>query len=120
MREWHSGEMSSYELMELLEFMDDRGAFKTALRDGEYSEQEITWRHIANEIARLRATMHAVHGGQRYDPPTLMTKAERKAEIDDAEFAEERREGFFVFADRPALALTGAPPLDPDDVWDGE
>lgn len=103
--EWHRGEMSSYELLELLEFMDDRGAFRRALRGGEYSEQEITWRHIANEIARLRATMHAVHGGQRYDPPTLLTKAEMLAEAEDAQAAEYRRESFFTFADRSARAI---------------
>lgn len=116
--EWHDGTMSSYEMLELLEFMPDKGAFKTALRGGEYSEQEITWRHIANELARLRATMHAVHGGQRYDPPTLLTRAEQREEAEDAEEMEERREDFFSFADRPALALNGAPPLDPDDVWE--
>lgn len=95
--------MSSYELLELLEWMPERGAFKTCLRGGEYSEEEITWRHIANELARLRATMHAVHGGQRYDPPTLLTKAEQRAEVEEAEAAEERREEFFVFADRTAI-----------------
>lgn len=94
--------MSSYELLELLEYMPDRGAFKTALRGGEYSEEEITWRHIANELARLRATMHAVHGGQRYEPPLLLTRAAMKVDQLDAEAAEERREDFFAFADRTA------------------
>ncbi len=109
--------MSSYELLELLEFMPDEGAFKRALRGGEYSEQEITWRHIANELARLRATMHAVHGGQRYDPPLLMTKAQMIAEEMDLEATEERREDFFSFADRSdRFALDAPPPLDPRDV----
>jgi hypothetical protein len=98
--EWHQGEMISYELLELLEHMPDRGAFKTAYRGGEYSEEEITWRHIANELARLRATMHAVHGGQRYEPPLLLTKAAQIAEAEDAEAAAERREEFFSFATR--------------------
>jgi hypothetical protein len=92
--------MSSYDLLVLLEFMPERGAFKAALRDDEYSEDEITWRHIANELARLRATMHAVHGGQRYDPPTLKSKAEQRAEIEDEEATAQRREEFFTFADR--------------------
>lgn len=118
--EWHRGEMSSYELMELLEFMPDEGAFRRALRSGEYSEQEMTWRHIANEIARLRATMHAVHGGQKYDPPLLNSKAAQLEEIEELEATEERREGFFSFADRTPIAPDSEPPLHPDDVWDEE
>lgn len=99
--EWHQGDMSSYELLELLEWMPERGAFKTCARGGEYSEEEMTWRHIANELARLRASFHAVHGGHRYDPPTLLTKAEQLADEQEAEAAEQRREDFFgMFADR--------------------
>lgn len=109
--------MSSYELLELLEFMPDEGAFKRALRGGEYSEQEITWRHIANELARLRATMHAVHGGQRYDPPLLLSKAQIEAEREDLEATAERREDFFSFVDRTdQFSLDAQPPLDPRDV----
>src|ERR1700741_546097 len=70
--EWHREEMSSYELLELLEYMDEEGALKSALRGGEYSEARSDIRHLTNEVARLRATMHAVHGGQRYDPPLLL------------------------------------------------
>lgn len=92
--------MSSYDLLALLEFMDDEGALKSALRGGEYSEKQNTWRHIANELARLRATMHAVHGGQRYDPPLLLSKADQRAETESAEETAERREDFFSFADR--------------------
>ena len=95
--------MRSYELLELLEFMPDEGDFKRAMRGGEYSEWEQAMRHGVNEVARLRATMHAVHGGQKYDPPLLLTKAEQREEVEDAEAAEERREDFFSFADRPAL-----------------
>lgn len=108
--------MSSYELLELLEYMPDEGAFKRALRGGEYSEQEITWRHIANELARLRATMHAVHGGQKYDPPLLLSKAQVEAEQEDLEATAERREDFFSFADRTPKAIEAPPPLDPRDL----
>lgn len=107
--------MSSYELLELLEYMPDKGAFKTAVRGGEFAEDELTWRHIANELARLRATMHAVHGGQRYDPPLLLSHSEQIAEIRQAEAAEERREDFFAFADRtPQTADDGF--VDEDDT----
>lgn len=107
--------MSSYELLELLEYMPDRGAFKTSARGGEYSEEEITWRHIANELARLRATMHAVHGGQRYDPPLLLSKAAQLEELEELEETAERREDFFAFADRTPLAIE-APSCEDDDV----
>lgn len=108
--------MSSYELLELLEWMPDRGAFKTAARGEEYSEEEITWRHIANELARLRATMHAVHGGQQYDPPLLLSRAEQREEADDAEAAAERREEFFAFADRSTQYAIEAAEQDEDDL----
>lgn len=105
--------MSSYELLELLEHMPDKGAFKRALRGGEYAEDELTWRHIANELARLRATMHAVHGGHRYDPPLLLSKAAQLEELEDLEATEDRREDFFSFADRTPKAIEAA--LDVDD-----
>jgi len=105
--------MSSYELLELLEWMPERGAFKSCARGGEYSEEEITWRHIANELARLRATMHAVHGGHRYDPPLLLTKAEQRANEEEAEAAEERREDFFSFVDRSSRDIE---PVEDDDL----
>src|SRR5688500_8954381 len=44
--EWHQGFMSSYELLELMEFMNDRGAFKTAARGGEWSKEEAIWTHV--------------------------------------------------------------------------
>jgi hypothetical protein len=113
--------MSSYELLELLEWMPERGAFKTSMRGGEYSEEEITWRHIANELARLRATMHAVHGGQRYEPPLLLTKQEQREESADFEATTERREDFYQFADRSSAALVADASLNDtmdDDVRD--
>lgn len=91
--------MSSYELLELLEFMPEDGAFKTAHRGREYTESEMTVRHLTSEVARLRATMHAVHGGQRYDPPVLLSRAQQVAEGDSAMAAEERREEFYHFVD---------------------
>jgi hypothetical protein len=101
--------MSSYELLELLEFVPENdAALSRALRGGEYSETELTLRHLTNEVARLRATMHAVHGGQRYDPPLLLSKSQQQAEVEDAEAAEERREDFFAFADRSQPELTQA------------
>ena len=92
--------MSSYELMELLEYMPEEGAFKTAIRGGEYCERDQVWRHVANELAKLRSTMHAVHGGERYAPKVFLTIAEQKEMLEDAEEMESLREGVFQFADR--------------------
>lgn len=114
--EWHSGDMLSFEFLELVENLPERGAFKTALRGGEYSDEELTFRHLANEVARLRATMHAVHGGQKYTPPTLKSKAELRAELVDAEQSEDRREDFFGFADR--TPESSKPYTEADDVVD--
>lgn len=116
--EWHEGTMSSYELLELLEWMPERGAFKTCLRGGEYDEDQLTWRHIASELARLRASFHAAHGGQRYDPPVLLTKAQQIDEVEDAEASEERREDFFAFATREPAAIGAGKFAESD--WDGE
>ena len=95
--------MSSYELLELLEFMPDEGAFKAAVRGGEYSERDIVWRHIASELSKLRATTHAVYGGQSYSPRVFMTLAERKEIEAKEEQQEEVRESFYAFASRPSL-----------------
>jgi hypothetical protein len=93
--------MSSYELLELLEYMPERGAFKTAARGGEWSREEAIWAHIANEMAKLRATMHAVHGGKNaaYSPMVFLSKAERQEQQQRAEAVEEAREAVFAFAD---------------------
>lgn len=92
--------MSSYELMELLEFMPDEGVFKTAVRGGEYTERDQVWRHIASELAKLRATTHAVYGGKQYTPKVFYTMGELREMVEEQEEIEERREDFFSFADR--------------------
>lgn len=94
--------MSSYELLELIEFLPEDSAYRSARRGGEFSQDELVKRETFNELARLRATMHAVHGGKRYDPPEFKSVAKMIDEHEDAVYSEERREGFFSFADRTA------------------
>ncbi len=110
--DWHTGAMSSYELLELIEFMNERGAFKTATRDGEMPYTDQMHRYGINEIARLRATIHAVHGGKRYEPFTFKSVAEMQQEWEEAEAVEDGREQVFAFADR---TTDYAPP---EDNWD--
>ena len=92
--------MSSYELLELLEFMPEEGAFQRAVRCGEFSGDEQIQRHIASELSRLRATTHIVNGGEAYSPKVFLTLAEIKELQADAESMEETRESVFQFADR--------------------
>ena len=53
--DWHSGELSSFEMLELLEHLPEDGAYKTALRDGAWTDQEAAIFQIANELAILRS-----------------------------------------------------------------
>ena len=72
--DWHSGAMSSYELLELLEFMNERGAFKTAMRGGSWTWDQMVAAESYNETARTRASYHAVNGGEKgaYEPYLLV------------------------------------------------
>lgn len=107
--------MSSYELLELLEFMPERGAFKTAARGGEYSGEEKVWVQIANEIAVLRAAYVPKVNGEdwgsqlHYSPRKLQELAEK------AEAQTEVRESFYAFAAKPGVAERNTPEVGDDD-----
>lgn len=92
--------MSSYELLELLEYMPERGAFRTACRDGELCLQDEIARHGVNEIARLRATMHAVHGGAGYSPKLYYSIAELREFQEEQGAAADGREQVYAYATR--------------------
>jgi hypothetical protein len=97
--EWHSGDMLSYELLELCEFMDADGAYKTAQRKGEPSERAAAVFATANETAVLRAGMVPgadgdIYGARFFIPPHLLREqAEREQEAATA------RETIFAMAD---------------------
>lgn len=113
--------MSSYELLELLEFMPERGAFKTAARGGEFSGDEKVWVQIANEIAVLRAAyVNGVKGeeygsGMFYSPLKLQEMAEK------AEAQAEVRNSFYAFASPQGRSEMNTPDdYDVgDDDWEG-
>lgn len=97
--------MSSYELLELLEFMPERGNFKKAVRGGEYCEDEQIWAQIANELAVLRAAYvpkvkAEEYGSRIHYSPALMRKM-----IEDAEDQREMRESVYAFATRTPKAM---------------
>lgn len=96
--DWHKGRrdkhgdlvLGSYELLEILEHMPDTGAFKTATRGGRQTRAERVLEELFNEIARLRASFHAVNGGEDavYEPFILadpIDELEQEREGADAE-----------------------------------
>lgn len=98
--EWHSGTLGSYELLELLEYMPEQGAFKTAARGGEYTEQDLVWRQMATEMSKLRSITQTVHGGKPTDVWAFPSKTEQLKTAEEKAEMEESREAFYSFADR--------------------
>jgi hypothetical protein len=97
--EWHYGDMLSYELLELCEFMDADGAYKTAQRQGEPSERAAAVFATANETAVLRAGMVPgadgdIYGARFFIPPRLLRDMAEQAQESDA-----ARESIFAMAD---------------------
>lgn len=97
-KEWHDGTMSSYELLELLEFMPERGAFKTAARGGEFSGDEKIWVQIANEIAVLRAGWVPKVKGEEYGSMIIYSPAKLREMAEKMDAQAEVRESFYAFA----------------------
>lgn len=68
-REWHRGVMSSRELMELIEHLPDRSAYKTARRGGDWTTDQYVQARIGLEVAYSRAD------GSDYMPDIEMFKS---------------------------------------------
>lgn len=107
--------MSSYELLELLEFMPERGAFKTAARGGEFSGEEKVWAQIANEIAVLRAAFVPKAKGEEYGSQIHLSPLKLQELVDKAEAQTEVRESFYAFAAKPGVAERNTPEVGDDD-----
>lgn len=107
--EWHSGEMSSYELMELfgisidddaatrtrtirVDFAPDRGALASAMRGGERPERDQMLAQAANGVAILRVAMapdaDAAEYGERLFLPI---SRQREFEAEQLALESERR-----------------------------
>lgn len=76
--EWHSGVMSSHELLELCQHLDDDGAFKTALRDGDPSQHRKAVLQIANELAVLRAVQAPGVDGDQWGSQFFFTPSKSR------------------------------------------
>jgi hypothetical protein len=106
--DWHRGtrdeygvlKLSSRRLLVLLEFLPEESAFKTAAeRDGGWTLHQLIASETHNELARLRASYHAVHGGEEavYEPhefldPSIDRLREKAAQSEDQEFEEATHE----------------------------
>jgi hypothetical protein len=108
--------MSSYELLELLEFMPERGAFKSAARGGEFAGDERVWVQIANELAVLRAAHVPGVKGQDYGSTIFYSPLKLKELAEQADAQTEVREEFYKFATRPGVAKRNTPDDDFDDA----
>jgi hypothetical protein len=95
--DWHRGVVSSRKLLTLLEHLPEEAAYKRALRDGGYTQAEWMAAETHNEIARLRASYHAVNGGddavfepfEFLDPRVSKLRAQQEIdELEDHERAE--------------------------------
>ena len=119
-KEWHDGTMSSYELLELLEFMPEEGAFKSAARGGEFSEDQKIWVQIANETAVLRAGMVTGVDGKEYGSTIFYSAARLKEMAEKADAQAEVRESFYSFAAAGRGVQKLNTPDDSDDFDDAE
>jgi hypothetical protein len=91
--------MSSYELLELCEGMDDDGRYKTAVRQGEPSLRMEAVFATANEVAVLRAGMVPgfdgdIYGSRFFIPPHLLREMAERAQESNA-----ARESIYAMAD---------------------
>ena len=62
--------LSSYELLEFLEFLPEDSAFKTAARRGGWTTDQKMWAAIYNEVARFRASFHS-RAGKPFEPDLM-------------------------------------------------
>lgn len=117
--------MSSYELLELLEFMPDRGAFKKAVSGGEFTDEEAVWAQIANELAVLRAATAPKVKAERYGSRLWFSQAKLREMVEAEEEQEELRESVYSFARRSSkpkekkpFSLIDDEPREGDDDFD--
>ena len=108
--------MSSYELLELLEFMPDGGAFKTATRGDEYSEEEKFLAQIANELLVLRSAYVPGVKAEEYAAQLFLSPARLRSVFAAEDRQTEVREDFYSFATRAGVRFPDSD--DDDDEFD--
>jgi hypothetical protein len=110
--DWHAGtqdargwlRLSSRRLLALLEFLPETSAFKTAAeRDGGWTVHQLIASETHNELARLRASYYAIHGGEDavYEPHQFVDPliARWREQHDEAEEQEREEDDEDFYAD---------------------
>jgi len=96
--DWHHGEMSSYELLELIEFPAEEGALAQALREGDLPPWQQMIRQTANEVAVLRAGQVQGVDGAEYGSRLWVPADVIKESMERAKESEEGRRAVFASA----------------------
>jgi len=90
--DWWRGVMSSRELMALVRHLPEESAFKTeAERDGEWPARIRMIQTGVNELSKLRASYHGMHGAN-YEPVLWISPGELRAQADEEEVGQELQE----------------------------
>ena len=87
--DWWQGRMSSRELLVLLRHLPEDSAYKTeSERDGEWSSRTRMIQTGVNELSKLRASYHGMHGAN-YEPVLWISPGELRAQADEEEVGQE-------------------------------
>lgn len=86
--DWWQGRMSSRELLVLLRHLPDDSAYKTEERGGEWSAKVRMLQTGVNELSKLRASYHGMHGSQ-YEPVLWISPGELRAQAEEDEVGQE-------------------------------
>lgn len=96
--DWHQGAMCSYELLELCHYMDDRGRYKTARRDGNPTEETKAVFQAANELSVIRASTVEAIDSSEYDAQLFLLPSKLKALREAAREGAEATESIWAMA----------------------
>jgi len=81
--DWHQGKMSSRRLLVLCEALPPDSRFQTALRDGDWSDDQYVQAAMVNEVRLLRVDQAALQG-QKMDATLLESPAQREGNEEEA------------------------------------
>ena len=106
--EWHQGNMGSYELLELCEYMPDRGALKPAIRRQnplhpwllDPSEVEAAVLQAANELSILRAAQAPQATSEEIGSKLFIQPSRLRDLVAERIETDELREDVMAMADR--------------------
>jgi hypothetical protein len=107
------GNLTSRRMWALMLHLPDKGAVKTALREGDWDEERYILARIANEMIFSRADFANVHGGKSDPAPLLSPKqaaedeAEKQAARDVRSLIRAQIHGEFVAPAQPGREFVG-------------